>query len=166
MLFYHYFSLFSINIDKNFQKTIAILCKLWYNASIVTLKLKTGPLGQTEETIMSGLITKRRTNDIVVDDKWLAYLAKNSRPSEEIITQFTNAPQETEYEYWYENNFRHCLYLVAVDKMAQLCIEAKVNVPNEETLRGLTFHKKLWKGCKTKEAAIKRLQAIAKLLNW
>lgn len=115
---------------------------------------------------MSSLIAKRRTNNIVTEDAWLTFLAKKTEVSEKMVQQFSNAPKETEEECWYENHFRHALYLVAEDRFGRLCLKAKVKVPDEETGRKLAFHKKLFAGCKTEEEAIKRLQVVAKLLNW
>ena len=110
---------------------------------------------------------KKRASSIVTEDQWLIFLAKNkTETSEKMVQQFTNAPQETEEECWYENDFRHALYLVAEDRFARLCTKAGVNVPNEETRRNLAFHKKLFVGCDTEAKAIARLQAIAKRLHW
>ena len=119
---------------------------------------------------MSSLVARRRTNDIVTGDQWLAFLASNSispEVSEKIAQELTNAPETDDKEdCYYESNFRHCQSLVAKDRFAQLCIEAGINVPDEDYLRRMTFHKKLFRHCSTKKEAIERLQEIANLLNW
>lgn len=188
MLFYHYFSLFSINIHKNFQKTIAILCKLWYNASIVNFENNTCHLGERRllmRNIFKPTITEK-TCVVVEHDRLdahynlskdqMQYLLSRYHPKRDCVNDanlIVRILKSSDTQCSCSTAYERTLCALAMDlkepsleNLSKLSSLADIEIPTKEQEKFVKNWEKLFCNCKTIDSIVNRLRHIAQEYNW